>query len=37
MGYIRKPQEVYRKVKTYIDDVLDYEPRKESDLDPTDL
>jgi hypothetical protein len=37
MGYIRKPQEIYRKVKTCVDDVLDYEPHKESDLDPAEI
>lgn len=34
MSYIRKPQEVYRTVKGYVDDVFDYEPRRDFDVDP---
>jgi len=37
MTYIRKPQEIYRTVQRYVGDVLDYEPLKESDLDPADI
>jgi filamentous hemagglutinin len=34
MTYIRKPQEIYKKVQRYVGDVLDYGPCKDTDLDP---
>jgi hypothetical protein len=34
MGYIRKPQEIYRKVKIYVNELLDYQPTKNFDVDP---
>jgi hypothetical protein len=37
MTYITKPQEIYRTVQRYVGDVLDYEPLKESDLDPAEI
>jgi filamentous hemagglutinin len=32
---IIKPQKVYEKMKEYVDDVLDYQPIKKFDVDPT--
>lgn len=34
MTRITKPQKIYEKVKEYVDDVLDYESLKKSDVDP---
>ena len=34
VGYVKKPQSIYNEVKGYVDDVLDYERVKQSDLDP---
>jgi filamentous hemagglutinin len=33
MTYIRKPQEIYRKVTGYVDDAVNYQPRKSFDVD----
>jgi hypothetical protein len=37
MTCIRNPQEVFNRVRRYVNDVLNYEPRRESDLDPADI
>ena len=34
-GYIKNPQKIYGKLKPYIDAAADYEPRVDSDLDPS--
>lgn len=34
MTYIRKPQEIYKKVQLYVDGVVNYEPSKNFDVDP---
>jgi hypothetical protein len=34
MSYIKKPTEIYNKVKRYIDKADEYKPIKETDLDP---
>jgi filamentous hemagglutinin len=31
---IMKPQKIYEKVQEYVDDVVNYEPSKKSDIDP---
>jgi hypothetical protein len=37
VGYIKYPQSIFKELKGYINDVLDYEPLRESDLDPADI
>ena len=34
MSYVKKPQGIYKEIKGYVDEVLDYEPIKQIDLDP---
>jgi hypothetical protein len=33
MTYIRKPPEIYRQVTGYVDDAVNYQPRKSFDVD----
>jgi filamentous hemagglutinin len=33
MTYIRKPKEIYNTVAGYVDDVVNYESRKKTDVD----
>jgi hypothetical protein len=37
MTRITKPQKIYEKVKEYVDDALDYERCKDTDLDPAEI
>jgi filamentous hemagglutinin len=34
MGKIKNPEKIYGEIKDYVDEVLNYERLKESDLDP---
>jgi hypothetical protein len=34
MSYIRRPQEIYRTMKGYVDEVLDYQPIRDTDIRP---
>jgi filamentous hemagglutinin len=34
VSYVKKPESIYKEIKGYVDEVLDYEPVKLSDLDP---
>jgi hypothetical protein len=34
MGKIKNPDKIYEEIKGYVNEVLDYEPHKVSDLDP---
>jgi filamentous hemagglutinin len=34
LSYIRNPEEIYNKLVRYVDDAVNYEPYKASDLDP---
>jgi filamentous hemagglutinin len=37
MTYIRKPQEIFRKLRLYIDTAINYERIRISDLDPAEI
>jgi hypothetical protein len=36
-SYVRNPQRIYWRLKSYVDAAADYEPRTKSDLDPTTI
>jgi filamentous hemagglutinin len=36
-AYIKNPQNIYNKVVSYVDDAVNYEHRRESDVDPADI
>jgi hypothetical protein len=36
-AYIKNPQNIYKKVVGYVDDTVNYERRKDSDVDPADI
>jgi len=36
-SYVKNPQSIFRKVRDYINDTLDYEPSRDSDLDPAEI
>lgn len=35
--YIKSPQKVYSRLKSYIDEAADYEPRRDSDVEPAKI
>jgi hypothetical protein len=35
--YIKNPQKIFKQVKEYVDDVIDYERLRETDPDPDDI
>jgi hypothetical protein len=37
VGYIKNPQRIFTRLKSYVDDIVDYEPRTDSDLDPANI
>ncbi|HVO91925.1 MAG TPA: hypothetical protein VMT22_03745, partial [Terriglobales bacterium] len=37
VGYIKKPQIIFKNVKEYVDEAIDYEPLKDSDLDVANI
>lgn len=37
VGYIKYPQRIFARLKSYVDAAVDYEPRRESDLAPTKI
>jgi hypothetical protein len=34
---IKRPQKIYEKMTDYVDDIVNYSPSKESDLDPSEI
>lgn len=37
VGYIKNPQRIFNRLRNYVDDAVDYEPRTDSDLDPANI
>jgi hypothetical protein len=37
VSYINNPQRIYGELRGYVDEIIDYEPRVETDLKPTDI
>jgi hypothetical protein len=34
---IRNPQKIFEKIKEYVDDIIDYEPLRQTDPDPDEI
>jgi filamentous hemagglutinin len=37
VSYIKNPQRIYGQLADYVDEIIDYEPRVQTDLDPADI